>query len=95
MVSQQGECAKCLETEHLKTVKVVTFFIRLAKKFTRVFPYDVTGKSEKPFWPTQSYVWRRKWQCTPVFLPGESHEQRRLAGYSPWCRKSWTGDLRD
>ena len=28
--------------------------------------------------------WRRKWQPTPVFLPGESHEQRSLAGYSPW-----------
>ena len=27
--------------------------------------------------------WRRKWQPTPVFLPGESHGQRRLAGYSP------------
>ena len=27
---------------------------------------------------------RRKWQPTPVFLPGESHGQRSLAGYSPW-----------
>ena len=27
--------------------------------------------------------WRRKWQPTPVFLPGESHGQRKLAGYSP------------
>ena len=31
--------------------------------------------------------WRRKWQSTPVFLPGESHEQRSLAGYSTWGRK--------
>jgi len=28
--------------------------------------------------------WRREWQPTPVFLPGESHGQRSLAGYSPW-----------
>ena len=28
--------------------------------------------------------WRRKWQPTPVFLPGESRGQRRLMGYSPW-----------
>ena len=28
--------------------------------------------------------WRRAWKPTPVFLPGESHEQRKLAGYSPW-----------
>ena len=27
--------------------------------------------------------WRRKWQSTPVLLPGESHRQRRLLGYSP------------
>ena len=26
--------------------------------------------------------WRRKWQPTPVFLPGKSHRQRNLAGYS-------------
>ena len=29
----------------------------------------------------------RKWQPTPVFLPGSSHGQRSLAGYSPWGRK--------
>ena len=28
--------------------------------------------------------WRRKWQPTPVFLPGEFHGQRSLASYSPW-----------
>ena len=27
--------------------------------------------------------WRKKWQPAPVFLPGESHGQRSLAGYSP------------
>ena len=26
--------------------------------------------------------WRRKWQPTPVFLPGEAHGQRSLAGYT-------------
>ena len=31
--------------------------------------------------------WRRKWQPTPVFLPGKSHEQRSLVGYSPWSCK--------
>ena len=35
--------------------------------------------------------WRRKWQPTPVFLPGEFHGQRSLAGYSPWgCKESDT-----
>ena len=32
--------------------------------------------------------WRRKWQPTPEFLPGESHEQRSLAAH--WVSKSWT-----
>ena len=31
--------------------------------------------------------WRREWQSTLVFLPGESHGQRSLAGYSPWGGK--------
>ena len=31
--------------------------------------------------------WRRAWQPTPVLLPGESHGQRSLAGYSPWGHK--------
>ena len=36
-------------------------------------------------------LWRQEWQSTPVFLPGESHRQRGLAGYSPWgCKKSGT-----
>ena len=28
--------------------------------------------------------WSRKWQPALVFLPGKSHGQRGLAGYSPW-----------
>ena len=32
--------------------------------------------------------WRRKWQPTPVFLPGKPHGQRSLVGYSPWgCQR--------
>ena len=31
--------------------------------------------------------WRRKWQPTPVLLPGKFHGQRSLVGYSPWGRK--------
>ena len=34
-----------------------------------------------------SNPWRRKWQLTPVFLPGESQGQRSLAGYSLWGHK--------
>ena len=37
--------------------------------------------------------WRTKWQPTPVSLPGKSHGQRSLAGYSPWGRKGVGHDL--
>ena len=38
------------------------------------------------FW-VRKIPWRRKWQTTPVFSPGEFHGQRRLVGYSPWGHK--------
>ena len=41
-------------------------------------------------WSGRSIPWRRKWgNCnpTPVLLPGNSHRQRSLEGYSPWGRK--------
>ena len=33
-------------------------------------------------------LWRRKWKPTPVFLPGKSHGQKSLRGYSPWGCKT-------
>ena len=30
------------------------------------------------------FPWRRKWQPALVFLPGKSHGQRNVMGYSPW-----------
>ena len=33
--------------------------------------------------------WRREWQPTPVFLPGKSHGQRSLVGYTPWSFEEW------
>ena len=32
-------------------------------------------------------LWRRKWQPSPVFLPGKSHGERSLVGYNLWGRK--------
>ena len=32
------------------------------------------------------YIWRRKWQPTPVFLPREYHGQRSPVGCCPWGR---------
>ena len=33
------------------------------------------------------FPWSRKWQPTPVFLPGKSHGQRSLVGYNAWGHK--------
>ena len=40
-------------------------------------------------------AWRRRWQPTPVFLPGESHGWRSLVGYSPRVAKNltWLSDF--
>ena len=47
-----------------------------------------TGDMRQGFNPWVGKIpWRRKLQPTPVFLPGESHGQRILSGYSPWGRK--------
>ena len=35
----------------------------------------------------KAFFWRRKWQPTPVSLPGKSHGQRSHVGCSPWGRK--------
>jgi len=43
-----------------------------------------TGDKRPGFSPWVGKIpWRRAWQPTPVFLPGESHGQRSLVGYSP------------
>jgi len=57
------------------------------------FPGGATGKESacqcrRPkrhgFSPgVRKIPWRRAWQPTPVFLPGESHGQRSLVGYGP------------
>ena len=58
------------------------------------FPGGASGK--EPTWQCRRHKrcgfhpwvgkvpWRREWQLTLVLLPGESHGQRSLAGYSPW-----------
>ena len=38
-------------------------------------------------WNNES-LWRRKWESTPVFSPGEFHGQRSLVGYNPWSAES-------
>ena len=57
----------------------------------RVHPGGASGKEPAcqcircGFHPwVRKIIWRKAWQPAPVFLPGESHEQRSLVSYSPW-----------
>ena len=47
--------------------------------------YNAGDPSSMP--GSRRFPWRRKWQPTPVFLPGEYHGQRILVGYSSWGHK--------
>jgi len=46
-------------------------------------PSELPGGANSAHIWVRKIPWRMKWQPTPVFLPGESHGQRNLAGYSP------------
>ena len=85
-----------IATEEKLLWEYLVFYLSLSHKYS--LPWWLCGKE-----PTcqcrrcrfNSWVrkipWRRKWQPTPVFLPGESHGQRSLVGYSPWgCKESDT-----
>ena len=66
----------------------------------RTLPWWLSGKESASqckrlrFNPwVRKIPWKRKWQPTLVFLPGESHGQRSLAGYCPWGGKKVGHDL--
>ena len=59
---------------------------------TRGFPGG--SNSEEPTYQCRRHErlllampWRKAWQPTAAFLPGESHGQRSLVGYIPWGQK--------
>ena len=61
-----------------------------SSKFLCRLPWWLSGKEPTFLCRRQRFdpwvgkmPWRRKWQPTPVFLPGKCHGQRGLAGYSP------------
>ena len=48
------------------------------------------GDTGVNYW-VRKIPWKKKWQPTPVLLPGKSHGQKSLEGYSPWgCKESST-----
>ena len=60
----------------------------MASQVVKNPPANTGGIMRLGFHPWIGMIpWRRAWQPTPVFLPGESHGQRSLVGYSPWGRR--------
>ena len=51
------------------------------------FPGGSDGKKDPSSILGWENPWRREWTPTPVFKPGECHEQRSLVGYSLWGHK--------
>ena len=70
-----------MNVTHCIIVNIEGFLVLRGKEYTcqcirhRFYPW------------VEKIPWRRKWQPTPIFLPGKSHGQRSLAGYSPWVAK--------
>ena len=65
------------------------FPITLPTLIINLFPVCQSDVEEKlaPSFISSSINWRRKWQPTPVLLPGKFHGWRSLVGYSPWGHK--------
>ena len=68
---------------HWTTREVPTFLLKKALPLTKRFPGGSDGNGKIP--------WRRKWQPTPILLPGKFHGWSILVVYSPWgCKESGT-----
>ena len=68
-----GSLAFCLDSQASQVAQMVTNLPAMQKIWVRSF--------------YQEDPWRRAGQPTPIFLPGEFHRQRSLAGYCPWGHK--------
>ena len=65
--------------------------MKVTNKINKVFPGGSAVKHPPSMWEicrrhgfdpwVRKIPWRKKWQPTPVFLPGKFHGQRNLAGY--------------
>ena len=97
-----SQCPMEGESQMINAPSSVTWMDRFLSRFNHLFR-RLWASPVAPWWRNclqcrckrcrfNSWVgkipWRRKWQPTPVFLPGKSHGERSLVGYSPWGQKS-------
>ena len=75
------------------TSEPVLFLVSISgeNQNSKGYTYPYIHSSRPGFDPWFGNIsWRKKWQPTPVFLPGKSHGWWSLVGYHPWVAKSWT-----
>ena len=70
------------ENNCLQILKIIIKLYSVAQNIKNLLAMQETWVQTQ----VRKIPWRRKWQPTPVFLPGESHEQRSLVG-CPWGHK--------
>ena len=92
---QSEECTLNSNIPNAQTFKVSRYFNGLWENRASLVAQLVKNPPTMQETWVRSLGWeysqRRAWQPTPVFLPGESHGQRNLAGYSPWgCKELGT-----
>ena len=72
----------------LKEIGKLAFLITIAHTYQKGFPGGSEGKASACNAEDLGLIpWRRKWQPTPVLLPGKCHGGRSLIGYSQWEHK--------
>ena len=71
------------QAQHLMEIKLCLFRIR--KAFLLPLTQRGSREATSTFFQRSRWSWqRRRWQPTPIFLPGKSHGRRSLVGCSPW-----------
>ena len=68
----------------LHNIKVFSNESALHTRWLKYWSFSFSISPSNEYSGLISFNRRRKWQSTPVLLPGKSHGQRSLIGYSPW-----------
>ena len=84
MILDLEDCFQCLESLQVKIYLSLT--LENKESFGSPCLDRQCGRPRFNPW-VRKIPWRRKWQPTPVFLPGKFHGQKSLVGCSPWSHK--------
>ena len=80
----------CCSSHHI--TGSISWISLVAQLWRTCLPMQETQETQFNPW-VRKIPWKRKWQPTPVFLPGKSHGQRGLVGYSLWGGRRVRHDL--